>query len=388
VLAALPRTALAKVPSFVPKTNGKYVNGANVVSTSSAEKKAYRRAVKACMDYANQPNPIVVDVSDLGLSNAQAEHVAYLVRSNSELFWISTYVSDSQTRSYFNSEQLTLYCTADDETIDTQRAQLEKAAKKAGKRIASGMDDLTRVHMIHDYLIDTVNYKAKDDGPAKTAYSGLVNHICDCAGFTQTMDLLMRRAGLTTDMAYSLDGTHTWNLVKVGGSWYHIDLTWDRDLPDKNPEYFPKQHLHLYLLQSDARMKKTSISVVNGGYLYSDSIRHPKWWAHHSCTRTTYAEAADDGTTSSFAGQSCKEYKRYTSGFVVDGMKYREWRPGRVQLCGVSGSKQKKATSLTLPNYVTYKGTRYRVVGIEAGALKGCAAKRLDVELGAWSTSS
>ena len=92
-----------------------------VTSVSAKEKKAYDRAVAACMDYANQANPIVVDLSDLRLTAKQAKNVWTMIHANGELFWINCY-NDTYTAKSFS-----LPCYYSDKKIDAMRVKFESA---------------------------------------------------------------------------------------------------------------------------------------------------------------------------------------------------------------------------------------------------------------------
>jgi len=52
-----------------------------------------------------------------------------------------------------------------------------------------------------------------------------VNGKSVCAGYADAFRLVALMAGLKS--AYASSGTHAWNLVKVGGKWYNVDLCWD-----------------------------------------------------------------------------------------------------------------------------------------------------------------
>ena len=359
----MPKTAHAEgLPLFIKGSTSKTVNVAP--SVTAKEKKAYQRALKACMDYENQSNPIVVDVSSFGLTQAQALHVGYLLHSNGELFWINTFGSDEDDKEMFGTKTFRIPVYYDDATITRMRKKLDASANKALKRITSDMDAATKIHTLHDYLIDKMDYKAS----YKTSYDGLVRGGGDCFGFARTMDLLLRRAGFQTDMAYNYASTHSWNLVKVDGEWYHVDVTWDNGWSGKY--YWKKTRCHFFLLQPDSQLAG---SEQRGG-----------WWAHHKCNDATYVEKA--AVNGSFK-KECNNYKLYINGFTVDGLKYKACGSGKVKLAGVSSAAKKKAKSLAVPASVSYKNKRYSVAGIGASALAGSKAKTISIASSGFSAS-
>lgn len=359
VLASQPQVAFASAPAFVNVKKGKAANTATKLTAK--EKTAYKRALKAVMDYEHQPKTITLDISDLKLTNAQALRVGYLLHSNGEIFWVNTYNDD-----YFTKDRFILPCIYDDATITTMRAKLDKAVNKALKRLGSGMDKMTKLQTLHDFMIENVDYADH----SKTAYDALVLHKADCFGYTQGMDLLLRRAGFSTDMAYNFAGTHSWNLVKLSGKWYHIDVTWDHGFTGNY--FWKKNNCYLYFLQPDSRMADDG---------YSDD-GHGRWWAQHTCTSKKYLKDAD--MTDRFV-KNHNKYKLYTKGFKAGGLKYKLVGPKKAVLVGVTGSKNKRAKTLTLPATVTYKKASYKVVGIGSSALAKAKCKTLVVASGSLS---
>ncbi len=89
---------------------------------------------------------------------------------------------------------------------------------------------LKKEKMAHDLICDKVVYDENFDNMAKnrfnqTIYSVLCTDSTVCAGYSQTMMLLMNAAGLDCAMAFS--PTHAWNLIYLEGNWQYVDLTWD-----------------------------------------------------------------------------------------------------------------------------------------------------------------
>ena len=351
-LACLPHEAHADSLAFVKGSQKKAVRIADTVTAK--EKTAYKRALAMCLDYENQPNPVVVDVSDLGLTDAQALHVGYMLHSNGELFWVNSYDDNS-----FKRDKFTIPLTHDDAAITKMREALEVKLSKVLKRVPSGMDAVTAIHTLHDYVIDTIEY----GDHYKTAYDGLVLGKCDCFGFAQTMDLLLRRAGFTTDMAYRNDGLHAWNQVVVGGKWYHVDVTWDNGWTGKY--FWNGVRCHRYLLQSDNSLVK-------------EQDQHRGWWANHKCTSDKYVES--NGSKNKIF-KNCKGYKLYVNGFTSSGIKYKLCSAGKVRVASVGAAKA-AAKKIVIPNTVTYKHTTYKVAGIQASAFSGAKATVLTIASG------
>jgi len=321
---------------------------------------AYARCLSVAMNYASNPTTTVVDISDLKLTQKEAEEVEELLWGNGELWWINVFGMKPTTKN------LTITCKYDDATITSMRAKFEAAVATAFKRVGPGMDGATKVHMLHDWIITQVKYHdAGTNGAYKNAYDGLVNRQADCFGFTLTTDVLMRRAGFGTDVVYTVEsaGDHSWNLVKLGTYWYHVDTTWDRWYTYSSSYYSEKNICHAFLLQSDKTMGADD---------------HKGWRAHNNCTSEKYSNCVFDSDSKSFV-RHCADYKKIVRTFNKDGLKYTVTGVGKVSLTSVNKKLRKKA-ALSVPATVTYKNVKYTVNGIKANAFKTARAKTLYVQ--------
>ena len=87
---------------------------------------------------------------------------------------------------------------------------------------------------LHDTLIDRVKYNI-DTFEEQNAYHALVHNEAVCAGYAYAFQYLLMRAGIESYYVVGEAGEdengdpigHAWNLVKIDGSWYYVDPTWD-----------------------------------------------------------------------------------------------------------------------------------------------------------------
>lgn len=91
----------------------------------------------------------------------------------------------------------------------------------------AGRSEYSRALWLHDWLI----YNADYDETYTYYYADgvLLRGTGVCQSYALAYDLLLHEIGIET---IYLSGTangggHAWNLVKLDGSWYHIDCTWD-----------------------------------------------------------------------------------------------------------------------------------------------------------------
>ena len=120
-------------------------------------------------------------------------------------------------------------------------AEQEAEVDKKVKEIMENLDleskmDYEKISAIHDYICDNVEYEAAvDDNDIKrTAYGALIEGRAVCQGYSVILYRLLLEAGIDNRIIFgdglSPDGTtgpHTWNIVKLYGKYYYIDITWD-----------------------------------------------------------------------------------------------------------------------------------------------------------------
>ena len=100
-----------------------------------------------------------------------------------------------------------------------------------------------RVKTIHDYMAENYSYDSRlYNDPNNSAYqesysfTGLLNNSTGvCQAYAELFDLLCARANVDCLIVYgdSNGVGHAWNLVKLDGDYYHIDVTFDDPVPDR-----------------------------------------------------------------------------------------------------------------------------------------------------------
>lgn len=97
--------------------------------------------------------------------------------------------------------------------------------------------DYNNILRIHNYLVENIEYdkvkrafirKESDidsEYKSNSAYGALIEHMAICSGYTDAFALFLEKMGIENYRIATQ--THIWNAVKLDGTWYHIDLTWD-----------------------------------------------------------------------------------------------------------------------------------------------------------------
>lgn len=111
--------------------------------------------------------------------------------------------------------------------------------------ITSEMNDKEKIKVIHDHIINNTVYdeefcvnnnkeECTTNSPyqADTAYGVLFEHNGICSGYTDLMALFLNELKFINYRV--TNDTHTWNAVKIGDIWYHLDATWDDPISNED----------------------------------------------------------------------------------------------------------------------------------------------------------
>jgi uncharacterized repeat protein (TIGR02543 family) len=102
------------------------------------------------------------------------------------------------------------------------------------KKIDACSTDEKKVKMIHDLIIDKVeynqtlydnNFKDEDTAYSQSAYSVFCTDLTVCAGYSQAFEMMCNGSGI--DAVAVTSYYHEWNKVRLNDSWYNVDCTWD-----------------------------------------------------------------------------------------------------------------------------------------------------------------
>lgn len=121
---------------------------------------------------------------------------------------------------------------------DYDRAIYDAARTVLDTVLRDGMSDYEKEVALYDWMVQNINYDwthndvmVSTPRESFTPYGGLVNKFAVCLGYATTFQLLMDLAGVecitVLGAAYNNAGDHSWNMVRLNGNWYCVDVTWD-----------------------------------------------------------------------------------------------------------------------------------------------------------------
>ncbi|MCM1160910.1 MAG: leucine-rich repeat protein [Roseburia sp.] len=142
------------------------------------------------------------------------------------------------------------------DTIEVEKARFQAEADKAVAYVDNTMSQYEKALAIHDYIIlnceyDEENFDADTvPGESHSAYGALVKKIAVCDGYAKAYQYIMsQKLGIPCQVVTSDTMGHAWSLIKIDGSWYHADLTWDDPVYDCIGRVY-----HSFFLLSDSEM--------------------------------------------------------------------------------------------------------------------------------------
>lgn len=101
-----------------------------------------------------------------------------------------------------------------------------------------GKTEYEKIKIIHDYVVEHIVYDeetlnqyyetGKTDPAVHSTYAALIKGKTVCQGYASLFDRLCEEAGLESgyEDGYAVE-PHAWNIVKLEGLWYKMDVTWD-----------------------------------------------------------------------------------------------------------------------------------------------------------------
>ena len=120
--------------------------------------------------------------------------------------------------------------------------------------ITSDMSDFEKEIKIIEWLVENCTYEKGESWSRSTAYSCIVLGKAQCSGYADAFLQTAKLCGL--DVRYVYNKTHAWNMIKLDGDWYHVDVTWED--PIGSNAYGFGNLRNQYINLEDAQIKNIS----------------------------------------------------------------------------------------------------------------------------------
>ena len=183
------------------------------------------------------PIKLVNAIGKLPEAEIRAAIAAYR-NDNPQIFWLANAYS-YRTRN--GNTMLQLYSNLSPQECRTAIGKLNAAVSSAMASMPTGLSEFDREERLFDFVTGHCFY---DDAvmAGKTrwedfcSYGALVDGRTVCEGYARGTQLLAQYAGLDCSLVSGESGGvgHMWNAIRIGGAWYHIDVTWCDNPEDSN----------------------------------------------------------------------------------------------------------------------------------------------------------
>ncbi len=195
------------------------------------------------------------------LSPRELTDIYFLLRLDCpEIFYTTSF----KYRSYADSPNVELlpeYLFDKKKIQDHQKALKSRIEKLA--RPAAGLSEMDKLLYIHDFICRNVHYDKLKKAYSHEIIGPLTQGVGVCEGIAKSVKVLCDALGIWCIIPISENNPekkikyrHTWNIVRIGGKYYHMDATFDNSLGS------PEQIRYDYLLLSDKQIFRDHEPII------------------------------------------------------------------------------------------------------------------------------
>ena len=228
-----------------------------------------------CGGYDRQETSINVAAYGLSLDEVQAV-VSQICLSHPEYFYIGAAyqcltVGTGANKTVTAIQPTYLYDKATVAAMtDTYNAAID--AIVAGAPVDG--TDFDKLLYLHDYFV--TNYTYDYTYTIRDAYTFFTEKTGVCQAYMLALIATAAELGIPSIPVTSAPMKHAWNLVKLDGAWYHVDITWDDSVS------LPTHTSYTYFLQSDTGLATTDKDLTEP---------HRDWQTTETADSTKYDSA-------------------------------------------------------------------------------------------------
>ena len=258
--AASAKTSGGKIYPFVPDVEKYYSDAEKYIAQELRDRKTE------------------IDISSYGIPTGD---IIYVYRSvmfdYPDIFYVdSSYIPYQYDKSTDIVATLKPQYIFNYNSIPSYVSKFKKAANKLVSGIDSSYSDFQKALVIHDRI--AVNCKYKEENlKSFTAYNVIVSGKGICEGYCRAYSYLLSLVGVDSKCLNNESKAHCWSLVKLGGNWYHVDVTSDDPMPD-NAGYVR----HKFFLINDSKLDGYNSKYHKG---YKSDITYS---SDYSCSSSKY----------------------------------------------------------------------------------------------------
>lgn len=238
----------------------------------------------------------IIDISDFNLPTSGNGVIMEIINRHPELFYVDSgfsYAYNPRT-GMITSVRPEYICT-DKTAIARMQAEIDEATENALEFVPENASELEAALALHDFLDTHCEYAENLAGThIRNIYGALVEREAVCAGYAVAYSYLLGKVGIESDYVGSDPMNHAWNMIKVNGKSYHVDVTWD------DPVFSGVRHRnyagHENFLLDDEGISTTGHYAWDKAFSAGDSFYNDFFWKEVERTipcRDGYAYVVD-----------------------------------------------------------------------------------------------
>lgn len=229
-----------------------YQEGSLITQEVSAAEENKIDAAKKIILEALQNGDEYIDFTGPGVYYERDIVPAYpiVINENPELFYVSgrfdfvDYKYDFERKDWYNMRIAPQYNIPVSE-IAGAKAAFQAEISRIIAYASRGSTPMMKALLVNDFFC--LNYQYDLSKSYYDAYSLFTKKTGVCNAYMLGYKVIMRALGIPVKAVTSEAMNHAWNLIQIGGTWYHVDVTWNDPVPDSAGKAW-----HAYFLRSDA----------------------------------------------------------------------------------------------------------------------------------------
>lgn len=229
-----------------------------------------------------------IDLSEYNISATELKEIFdKIVRTSPDLFFVNpTFEYSYSDATGFVVSMIPKYSLSGSE-LTTAKSTYNSFITSITSGVKSSWSELEKALYIHDAIALRLEYNINISNVYSAALSGSGN----CTAYSLAYIAACRKVGLTCESVVSESMSHMWNIIKIDGYWYHVDVTWD----DPTANLFGRV-CHNNFLLSDSAIKSASSTEHNG------------WASEYTCSSTRFDSACWRKVNSPFVYASDRDW--------------------------------------------------------------------------------
>ncbi|MDY3014769.1 MAG: transglutaminase domain-containing protein [Evtepia sp.] len=139
-----------------------------------------------------------------------------------------------------------------------QKEILSMASDVLSSLLKDGMSDYEKEKAVYDWMTANLRYDSgalqvipDTQEDADNPYGALKYHNAVCVGYATTFRLFMQMMNIECMVVHNTEEYHTWNLVKLGDDWYHVDVYSDQNGGNYASFNLNDQQMHQQMMSWD-----------------------------------------------------------------------------------------------------------------------------------------